>query len=30
MYNNYFNKDKTLNEIKESLNTTETDGTDTK
>jgi ABC-type bacteriocin/lantibiotic exporter with double-glycine peptidase domain len=27
---NYFNKDKTLNEIKESLNTTETDGTDTK
>ena len=27
---NYFNKDKTLNEIKESLNTTETNGTDTK
>ncbi len=27
---NYYNKDKTLNEIKESLNTTETDGTDTK
>jgi ABC-type bacteriocin/lantibiotic exporter with double-glycine peptidase domain len=27
---NFFNKDKTLNEIKESLNTTETDGTDTK
>ena len=27
---NYFNRDKTLNEIKESLNTTETDGTDTK
>jgi len=26
----YYNKDKTLNEIKESLNTTETDGTDTK
>ena len=27
---NYFNKDKTLNEIKESLGTTETDGTGTK
>ncbi len=27
---NYFQKDKTLNEIKESLNTTETDGTATK
>jgi ABC-type bacteriocin/lantibiotic exporter with double-glycine peptidase domain len=27
---NYYNKDKTLNEIKESLNTNETDGTDTK
>jgi ABC-type bacteriocin/lantibiotic exporter with double-glycine peptidase domain len=27
---NYFNTDKTLNEIKESLNTTEPDGTDTK
>ncbi len=27
---NYFNKDKTLNEIKESLNTNESDGTDTK
>ncbi len=27
---NYFNTDKTLNEIKESLNTTETNGTDTK
>ena len=27
---NYFNKYKTLNEIKESLNATETDGTDTK
>ena len=26
----YYNRDKTLNEIKESLNTTETDGTDTK
>ena len=26
----YFEKDKTLNEIKESLHTTETDGTDTK
>ena len=27
---NYYDKDKTLNEIKDSLNTTETDGTDTK
>jgi len=27
---NYFDKDKTLNEIKESLNTNESDGTDTK
>jgi len=27
---NYYNKDKTLNEIKDSLNTNETDGTDTK
>jgi ABC-type bacteriocin/lantibiotic exporter with double-glycine peptidase domain len=27
---NYYDKDKTLNEIKESLNTTESDGTDTK
>ncbi len=26
----YYNKDKTLNEIKESLNTTDTDGTNTK